>query len=314
MDNNFYSGRARKRLIIIAILVAAGGLLYWYLLPSFPSLPSISFFPTEESTGLQNSNSAEQFATKEIAKPVSLPPPLRGATSSPKTSTPKPAPQSAPTLTRAGIIANTNTQRKVNGGLPALSGNTTLDAIATARLVDMFQKQYFAHVAPDGGSSEAIAKTFGYDYLALGENIALGIFDGNADLVNAWMESPGHRANILNAHFTQIGVAAREGIFEDKATWIAVQVFAKPATACPAVDANIKIAIDSAKNQLSQIQAQIQEKKTTMDAMEPKRGDAYNQKVDEYNALVRQYNTLLDQTRVQVNQYNAQVAAFNLCV
>lgn len=312
MDNNFYSGRARKRLILIAVLVVAGGLLYWYLLPSLSFLPSISFLPAKESTGLQNSNSAEQFATKEVAKPVSLPPPLRGATSSPKTS--PPAPKPAPTLTRAGIIANTNAQRKVNGGLPALSGNTTLDAIATARLADMFQKQYFAHVAPDGGSSEAIAKTFGYDYLALGENIALGIFDGNADLVNAWMESPGHRANILNAHFTQIGVAAREGIFEGKATWIAVQVFAKPASACPAVDANIKIAIDSAKDRLSQIQAQIQAKKAEMDAMEPKHGSAYNQQVDEYNALVRQYNTLLDQTRLQVNQYNAQVAAFNLCV
>jgi uncharacterized protein YkwD len=319
MNNHPFRRRAVIALLAIAFMVAAGALSYRYILPATHSvlslLPSVSFeWPSEP----QNSNSAEQFATKEPAKQVSLPPPLRGATSSPKTSPPKPTPAPVPTptptLTRAGIIADTNIQRKINGGLPALLENTTLDAIATARMVDMFQKQYFAHVAPDGGSSETIAKTFNYEYLALGENIALGIFAGNADLVDAWMNSPGHRANILNGHFTQIGVAAREGIFEGKTTWIAVQVFGKPTSACPVVDPNLKIAIDNAKNQLSQIQVQIQTKKAELEAMEPKYGNAYNQEVDEYNALVRQYNTLLQQTRLQTDQYNAQVAAFNQCV
>lgn len=300
MDNGPYLKRARKRLIILVVLAAAGGLLCWYI---WPYLPSLTALLVRGPAALYNS--AEQFATKEVAKDVSLPPPLRNET---------PAAAPAPKLTTSGIILNTNNQRKLNGGLPALSENTTLDAIATARAADMFQKQYFAHVAPDGGNVETVARTLGYEYLAIGENIALGVFAGDADLVDAWMASPGHRANILNKQYTQIGVAAREGVFDGRKTWIAVQIFGRPASACPAIDANLKTKIDTAEAQLAEMQTQIQTKKAEMDAIKPKRGSAYNQKVDEYNALVRQYNILLEQTKLQVDQYNAEVTAFNLCV
>lgn len=307
MDNDLLRRRAKKRLIAIVVLAAAGGLLYWYLPSSLPSLLSL---PAKEPAGLHNSPASEQLGPEETVKQASLPPPPRKQASAP--TTPPPAPASA--LTRAGIIANTNIQRKIDGGLPALLENKTLDAVAAARATDMFQKQYFAHVAPDGGSAETIAKTFGYEYLSIGENIALGIFAGDADLVKAWMESPGHRANILNTHFTQIGVAALKGTFEGKSTWIAVQVFGKPATACPSVDASLKDAVDKAAGQLAQMQAQIKSKKSELDAMEPKSGSAYNQAVDEYNALVRQYNVLLGNYKAQVSRYNAEVTAFNACL
>lgn len=308
MNNSSYRQRAVVVLIAVAFLAVVGVASYLYILPTLPSLPF------EKSADLKTPDSAEQFVPKETAKQASLPPPLRNATSSIKTPPSKPKPAPALTLTRAGIIANANSQRKANGNLPALSENATLDAVAAARLADMFQKQYFAHVAPDGGSAETIAKTFNYEYLAIGENIALGEFAGDADLVAAWMASPGHRENILSPHYTQIGVAALEGVFEGKTVWIAAQIFAKPASACPAVDANLKADIDDAKDRLAQIQAQIQAKKADLDAMEPKYGSAYNQQVDEYNTLVRKYNTLLEQTRLQTNQYNAQVAAFNSCI
>lgn len=308
MDNNSYRRRAVWTLIAIASLAIVGIGSYLYILPTFPSLPF------NESGNSKNSDSTEQFVPKEVSKQASLPPPLRNATSSTKTlpSKPKPAPVLA--LTRAGIISNTNSQRKANGNLPPLSENATLNAVATARLADMFQKQYFAHVAPDGGDAESIAKTFDYEYLAIGENIALGNFTGDADLVAAWMASPGHRENILSPHYTQIGVAALEGVFEGKTVWIAAQIFGKPTSACPAVDADLKADIDNAKDQLAQIKAQVQAKKAELDKMEPKYGIAYNQRVDEYNALVRQYNALLEETRLRTDQYNAQVAAFNSCI
>ena len=63
--------------------------------------------------------------------------------------------------------------------------------------------------------------------------------------MTAWMNSPGHRANILNPHFQEIGVAVGKGMYEGHETWIAVQSFGMPLSACPASDANLKIKIDA---------------------------------------------------------------------
>jgi uncharacterized protein YkwD len=246
MDNGFYRQRAQKRLIVIGAVIACALVLYWL----FPS-----FFSWKKLADIQSS--AEQFAVKEIQKQVSTPPPLR-------------APQSTATpssvLTRSGIIVDTNLERTKNGALPALSENTTLDAIATARLHDMFKKQYFAHVAPDGGSAVKIADAIGYDYLSLGENIALGNYAGDKGVVTAWMNSPGHRANILSTHYTEIGVAAGEGIFEGEDTWIAVQVFARPASDCPSPDAALKTALDATENQLLQMNTELQAEQAQLEA------------------------------------------------
>jgi uncharacterized protein YkwD len=250
---------------------------------------------------------AVPVVTSPMPKPISTPPPLRV---SPLVATPAPS----FTLTTSGIIADTNTQRGENGSLPPLAENTALDSIANIRLLDMFQKQYFAHVASDGGSAVTVAKTVGYDYLSLGENLALGNFAGDQGVVTAWMNSPGHRANILGSHYTEIGVAAREGVFDGQDTWLAVQIFGRPASDCPAPDANLKTVIDTAENQLAELQTEIQAAKTQLDALVPQGGAAYNQMVDQYNALIDRYNSLLGQTKPQIATYNAEVAAFNLCI
>lgn len=306
MDKDLYRRLAIKTLFIVVALGAIGALSYWYVSPS--SLPSLEFLPGNDSVAPSGSDEDDQ----PIATPSQSP---GGATASPSQATPStpPPPPPAPKLTSAGIISDTNTQRMANGGLPPLSRNVTLDAVATARMADMFQKQYFEHVAPDGGSVETVAETFNYEHLTLGENIALGGFSSDADVVTAWMESPGHRANILSTRFTQIGAAASQGMFEGEKVWIAVQIFGKPTTACPSVSESLKAAIDIGKAQLSQMETQLEAWNEEIDAMEPKYGSAYNQEVNGYNALVQQYNTLLEQTRAQTNQYNSQIAAFNAC-
>ncbi len=296
MDSAFYRRRAQKRIIAIAVLIAVSLALYRYFSPSLSARKLIDV-----------QNSVEQFAITQIQKQISTPPPLRAAPSATSPSPPF-------VLTRSGIIADTNIQRNENGGLPPLSENSMLDDIAKLRLSDMFQKQYFAHVSPDGSSAVTVAKTVGYDYLALGENLALGDYAGDNGVVAAWMNSPGHRANILNSHYTEIGVAAGEGMFEGGDTWIAVQVFGRPASDCPAPDANLRTAIDNAETQLSQMQAEIQAAKAQLDAMEPQYGAAYNQKVDDYNALADQYNALLGQTEPQIATYDGEVATFNQCI
>jgi uncharacterized protein YkwD len=267
----------------------------------------------------------------EAEKPlVSKPPPLRapilpepvGEEGNVSVSpAPSPSPTSAPsyapnkyTLTRAGILARTNAERAENGGLPPLAGDAVLDAIAVGRLEDMFAKQYFAHVAPDDGQAETVAKTVGYEFLALGENLALGNYEGDAGVVTAWMESPGHRANILNDGYTELGIAARKGMYEGHETWLAVQIFARPASDCPAPDKALSAEIDSEKAMLAQQEDTLNAKKAELEAMQPKRGPAYNQKVAEYNELVEQYNALVADIKVDIAAYNAGVSAFNQCV
>ncbi len=298
-DNELNQRRAQKKVIAMAIVFVVAGIAYWHYAPSL-TLKNL----------IELQGTVEDRAISEVQKQFAAPPPLR-VTPSPAHSTPTESPS---TLTRAGIITETNIQRKENGGLPALSENTKLDEIALLRTRDMFKKQYFAHVAPDGGSAQVTAKTVGYDYLALGENLALGVFSGDKDVVEAWMNSPGHRANILNSHYTEIGVAAEEGIYEGRITWIAVQIFGRPAADCPAPDASLKKAIDDAEAQLAAMEDELAAKKADLDATEPKRGPAYNEKVNEYNNLVSSYNALVKDTKSKMNTYNKQADAYNACI
>jgi uncharacterized protein YkwD len=285
--------RARRNLIvlIVAVIVAAGG-LWW--------LESTSSLPFANLASLGNS-----IANEVSANFSSYPSPLTLFTNTSKAKA---------KLTASGVIAGTNQQRAANGNLPPLTENPTLDDIAVLRLDDMFENQYFAHVSPTGQSAETVASSVGYQHIALGENLAEGIFAGNAGLMTAWMNSPGHRANILNTHYDQIGVAVREGTFQGKDAWIAVQIFGRPASDCPAPDATLEATITTTEGQLSTMNAQLQNQKADIEATQPQSGSTYNAKVEQYNALVGQYNDLGNQVKTEVAQYNAQVNAFNQCL
>ena len=88
----------------------------------------------------------------------------------------------------------------------------------------MFAKQYFAHVAPDGGKAELLAADFGYEYIIIGENIAMGQRTPQ-EVMTAWMNSPGHRGNILSTAFTEIGV----GVAKSKSgSYYWTQMFIRP--------------------------------------------------------------------------------------
>ena len=90
-------------------------------------------------------------------------------------------------------------------GLSALTLNAELSAVARAKSQDMKDKNYFSHTSPTYGSPFDMMKSFGIKYKTAGENIAYGYRTPEA-VVNGWMNSEGHRANILNASFKEIGV------------------------------------------------------------------------------------------------------------
>ena len=113
-------------------------------------------------------------------------------------------------LTMAGVIAHTNRAREVNGVTGMLQQQGQLNAAAAARLADMFQQQYFEHDSPQGVKPSQVAEKAGYDFVQFAENIAYGPFKTEAELVDAWMNSPGHRTNILNSGNAQLATQDAE--------------------------------------------------------------------------------------------------------
>lgn len=102
------------------------------------------------------------------------------------------------------VIRLVNVARRENG-LSALTHNWELSRVARYKSQDMADNRYFSHTSPTYGSPFQMIKNFGISYRTAGENIAAGQRTPKA-VVDAWMNSSGHRANILNASYTQIGV------------------------------------------------------------------------------------------------------------
>ncbi|MEI3361334.1 MAG: SafA/ExsA family spore coat assembly protein [Oscillospiraceae bacterium] len=102
------------------------------------------------------------------------------------------------------VIRLVNEVRRENG-LKALTANWELSRVARYKSQDMLNKGYFSHTSPTYGTPFQMIKAFGLSFRTAGENIARGYPTPQA-VVNGWMNSSGHRANILNASYTQIGV------------------------------------------------------------------------------------------------------------
>ena len=217
-------------------------------------------------------------------------------------------------LQQSKIITETNLQRQQNGNLLALKENAKLDEAALAKANDMFKNQYFEHISPAGVDPGKLVQSYGYDYIVAGENLILGNFSSEKEVVQDWMNSPGHRANILNNRYAEIGVAIIKGTYKGETAWIGVQEFGLPLSACAAQPSqSLKEEINSDKNQLDALSSQIDEKKAEINNTNL-RSSQYNALVDEYNKLVGQYNLLANKTKELILQYNNQINIFNNCV
>ncbi len=135
------------------------------------------------------------------------------------------------------LMAKVNEQR-TQRFIPALNTNSKLIAAATGKANDMIARSYFAHVDPDGKYVWPRIEANGYSpYLTLGENLAMDFTDADG-VVNAWMNSPTHRANIVNAKFEDQGLGSVAGAYEpNHDTVMVVSLFGtllKKASASPA--------------------------------------------------------------------------------
>ncbi|MDO8604682.1 MAG: CAP domain-containing protein [bacterium] len=256
-----------------------------------------------KTTAPVKSNTTVVQKAVSTEKEVVAPGPLRATT----------PPQSNSALTVSGIIEHTNIERAQNGGLSPLTENYLLDRDAQMKVDDMFAKQYFEHVSPSGVGPSDLAQAVGYGYVVVGENLALGDFNGDLGVVTAWMNSPGHRANILKPQYREIGVAVGRGMYEGRMTWLAVQSFGVPLSACPSSDANLKAQIDANNTSITSMRAALDAKKAQLDST-PTNDPNYNTYVNEYNAMLPDYNSLVETNRANVTTYNAGVQAFNACI
>jgi uncharacterized protein YkwD len=101
-------------------------------------------------------------------------------------------------------------ERRAQSALPPLRGDERLMRAANDRMRNMEEESYWGHHSPDGLSPFSWVTLRAYEYRSVGENLACG-FDTAAVLVEAWMESPGHRANILSNDFEDCGIAIIDG-------------------------------------------------------------------------------------------------------
>ncbi|MEI6400104.1 MAG: CAP domain-containing protein [bacterium] len=215
-------------------------------------------------------------------------------------------------LTLAGIISATNRER-VSHGLSPLKESLNLDNSAEFKANDMLVRQYFEHQSPDGKGVSDLVENQGYEYIMIGENLALGNFENSDAVVTAWMNSPGHRANILNFRYTEIGVGIVKGNYHGNEVWFAVQHFGLPRNACPFVSETIKNQVENNQIHLATLEKTLTTMKGEVTAPSASSLLGYADKIKSYNKLVDEYNKLVSDTRKLVQEYNDEVKSFNNC-
>lgn len=217
-------------------------------------------------------------------------------------------------LSKDNIILLTNQYRKENSNLVALKENQKLNLSADKKLKDMFANQYFEHMSKSGKGVGDLGGEAGYDYVLIGENLAMGNFHDDQALLDAWIASKGHRENIVNKHYTEIGVAVGKGKFEGKDVWMAVQHFGTPVSVCPSIDQALYKSIDINQIKLKEMGDDLAIRLEMINKRVVYKGSTYNEQVDEYNNLIIPYNNLIKDTKEKIDAYNNQIRAFNACL
>lgn len=158
----------------------------------------------------------------------------------------------ASAITQESVLELTNRSR-VAASIPPLTYNTTLEKAAQLKADDMLARQYFAHNTPDGKTPWTFFDRVGYAYLSAGENLAVHFSDVEP-LQDAWMNSPGHRANILNSTFKEMGVGIARGTFEGHESVFVVEEFGNPAVVTASAEVALAKADEPKRSQVKAVE------------------------------------------------------------
>jgi len=240
-------------------------------------------------------------------------------------------------LNQMAIINLTNEARTLNG-LSPLNENPLLNAIAEKRAQDMFEKQYFAHVSPFGEQASDIAQRIGYKYKIIAENIEYGRFFTNQKVIDGWMQSPGHKKNILSTEVQDLGAAIIKGNMNGEETWMAVQIFGlqspEVSQAICVVPSQVLLQeIQTKKTELGDLQDRLTRLKQELDnehaSIETDRRlssrssrdtNDLNLKIKVYNEKSNLHYSYLADTKAKslvlqsmINEYNEMLQTYNSC-
>lgn len=292
-------------------------------------------FKGQQSDNQQNQNEIKEplSTIEKVIKEVNLPTPLVLSEKQDEVNV----------LEEKEILSWTNVYR-ANNGVQELTANEILNQAAQQKVKDMFEKQYFEHISPEGVGAVDIVEGLSYQYLRVGENLALGNFKDEKELVDAWMASPGHRENILNPKFKEIGIAAEIGMFKGEKTLLAVQIFASPLSDCPVPDENLKLSIETKEKEFQNLESELNFLNSEIETLQKNQETLYNQgkellktgvsdeeidnindqlqeinteiqdKINSYNQLVSKINNLFQELQKLISTYNQQVEMFNQCL
>ena len=187
--------------------------------------------PTKATADKATPAAVPTKATADKATPAAAPTKATPATADKVTAAPAKAATPAPATTASSNlgsyeqqVVNLVNKERAAAGLSALKVNTKLANVAETKAADLRDENYFSHTSPKYGSPFDMMKQFGISYTAAGENIAKGQRTPE-EVMNGWMNSQGHRENILNANFTEIGVGY---VTDSNGTGYWVQEFIRP--------------------------------------------------------------------------------------
>jgi uncharacterized YkwD family protein len=182
----------------------------------------------------QQTAQTKQTPANNTANTAATPAKTTTTAAQPAADTAKSANTAADTATAAPASANIGdyeqqvvdlvNKERAAAGLSALKVNTKLAGMAEKKAEDLRDNNYFDHNSPVYGSPFDMMRQYGISYTAAGENLAKGQRTP-ADVMNGWMNSPGHRANILNSSYTEIGVGY---VTDSNGTTYWVQEFIRP--------------------------------------------------------------------------------------
>jgi len=133
-------------------------------------------------------------------------------------------PEAAPLKTIENEILRLTNAERARNGLPALSYNWQVARVARIKSQDMINNNYFSHISPIYGSPFKMLESYALRFSSAAENIAYGQRSAQ-EVMNSWMNSPGHRANILSRNITQLGVGVAK---KSNGTMYFTQLFIKP--------------------------------------------------------------------------------------
>lgn len=159
--------------------------------------------PIQKTTSTQKTTEKQPVTTVKTTQPTT-----RSVTETTTETTTKSVPNTNNVVVDNSVqqqILDLVNKERVKNGLGTLTLDTNLSYVAQVKAEDMKAKNYFSHTSPTYGSPFDMMKRFGITYRTAGENIAMGQKTPQA-VMTAWMNSSGHRANILNKNYTKLGV------------------------------------------------------------------------------------------------------------